>query len=170
MTLQDLGNLGEFVGAVGVVVSFVFLAVQIRHNTRALRDAAEKDMAQDTANWLGLIVEHDDVARIFRLGLRGWEGLDEDERVRFSMIMFGAFFHYQHLWSRHRLGQLDPEYWAGQWQVIMWYCRQPGFRSWWTRASPRLNKSFVHFIEAEALQTGAAAGQQATVEQVAPGS
>lgn len=162
MTLQDLGSLGEFVGAVGVVVSFVFLAVQIRHNTLALRDAAEKDMAQDTANWLALIIEHDDVARIFRLGLQGWDELDDNERVRFSMIMFSAFFHYQHLWSRHRLGQVDPEYWAGQWQVIRWYCRQPGFHSWWTRARPRLNKSFVHYVETEALPPGDATDRHAT--------
>jgi hypothetical protein len=30
MTLQDLGNIGEFVAAIGVVVSLVYLAVQIR--------------------------------------------------------------------------------------------------------------------------------------------
>ena len=34
MTLEDLGNLGEFVGAIGVVVSLVYLALQIRQNTR----------------------------------------------------------------------------------------------------------------------------------------
>jgi len=47
MSLEDLANLGEFVGAIGVVVSFVFLAVQVRNNTKALRDAAAKDMLAD---------------------------------------------------------------------------------------------------------------------------
>jgi hypothetical protein len=35
LTLQDLGNLGEFVGAVAVVVSLVYLAVQIRQSAAA---------------------------------------------------------------------------------------------------------------------------------------
>ena len=33
MTLEDLGNLGELVGAIGVVASFIYLAVQIRQNS-----------------------------------------------------------------------------------------------------------------------------------------
>ena len=34
---QLLGNYGEFIGSVGVVVSLVYLAVQIRANTRTTR-------------------------------------------------------------------------------------------------------------------------------------
>jgi len=33
MTLDDLGNIGEFVGSIGVVVSLVYLAIQIRRDT-----------------------------------------------------------------------------------------------------------------------------------------
>jgi hypothetical protein len=36
MTLQDLGGLGELIGAVAVVLSLAYLAVQVRQNTRAL--------------------------------------------------------------------------------------------------------------------------------------
>ena len=39
MTLQDLGGLGEFIGAVAVVVSLIYLAVQVRQNTGALNSA-----------------------------------------------------------------------------------------------------------------------------------
>jgi len=35
LTLSELGSLGEFVGAVAVVLSLVYLAVQIRQNTRS---------------------------------------------------------------------------------------------------------------------------------------
>ena len=39
-TLQDLGSLGEFVGAIGVVVSLVYLAQQMRQNTTSVRAAS----------------------------------------------------------------------------------------------------------------------------------
>ena len=42
MNLDDLGNLGELIGAVAVVISLAYLAVQIRQNTRSLRAAAFK--------------------------------------------------------------------------------------------------------------------------------
>ncbi len=37
MTLEDLGNLGEIIGAIAVVISLVYLAVQIRQNTAQIR-------------------------------------------------------------------------------------------------------------------------------------
>lgn len=37
MQLQDLANLGEFVSALVVLGSFVYLAVQMRQNTLAIR-------------------------------------------------------------------------------------------------------------------------------------
>lgn len=46
-TAQLLGNLGEFGGAIAVVITLVYLAVQVRHskeateaNTRSLRSIA----------------------------------------------------------------------------------------------------------------------------------
>lgn len=32
-TIQDLGAVGEFVGAIGVVITLIYLAYQIRQNT-----------------------------------------------------------------------------------------------------------------------------------------
>jgi hypothetical protein len=47
-----LGNLGEFVGAIAVVVTLVYLAVQVRHsraateaNTKQLESASLREMA-----------------------------------------------------------------------------------------------------------------------------
>ena len=37
---QLLGNYGEFVGAIGVVITLAYLAFQIRQNTRATRAAS----------------------------------------------------------------------------------------------------------------------------------
>jgi hypothetical protein len=35
LTLQDLGSLGELIGGIAVVASLIYLALQIRQNTRS---------------------------------------------------------------------------------------------------------------------------------------
>ena len=40
MTLEDLGNLGEFLGSLAVVASFIYLAIQVRQNTAPIRAGA----------------------------------------------------------------------------------------------------------------------------------
>jgi len=37
LDLQFLGNLGEFIGGLAVIVSLVYLALQVRQNTQSLR-------------------------------------------------------------------------------------------------------------------------------------
>ncbi len=37
MSLDDLGNLGDFLGGLAVIVSFVYLGLQIRQNTASIR-------------------------------------------------------------------------------------------------------------------------------------
>ena len=41
MSLEALGNIGDFVGGVAVVVTLLYLAVQIRQNTRQVRQSVE---------------------------------------------------------------------------------------------------------------------------------
>ena len=38
--IENLGNIGDFIGGVGVVVTLIYLATQIRQNTRSLRLAS----------------------------------------------------------------------------------------------------------------------------------
>jgi hypothetical protein len=87
MSLQDLGNLGEFIGAIGVVVSLIYLAAQIRHNTRAIRASAQQETTRDVSDFLSQITDNAEVARILRIGLGEWDKLDDDDRMRFSMLL-----------------------------------------------------------------------------------
>jgi len=46
MTITELGALGEFVGAIGVVITLIYLAIQIRQNTRAMEESRRLALAQ----------------------------------------------------------------------------------------------------------------------------
>jgi hypothetical protein len=37
MTINELGNLGEFVGSIAVVISLIFVGLEIRKHTRETR-------------------------------------------------------------------------------------------------------------------------------------
>lgn len=46
VNLMELGAAGEFVGAIGVVASLVYLSVQIRQNTRSMDEGRTQALAQ----------------------------------------------------------------------------------------------------------------------------
>ena len=53
MNLENLANLGEFIGGVAVIASLIYPAIQIRQNTRSVKSST---VATNTANWSSLLV------------------------------------------------------------------------------------------------------------------
>jgi heme/copper-type cytochrome/quinol oxidase subunit 1 len=82
--LQTLANIGEIIGAITVVLSLIYLAIQIRQNTQTQRSenytraldrlaAMQSSMAQDEA-----------FANMFSRGVANTEHLSPQDRVRFT--------------------------------------------------------------------------------------
>ena len=102
MTLQDLGNIGEFVSAIAVVASLVYLAFQIRQNTRqitqntqAVELSAIEALMSAASDSRRSVIENEDVARIYHHGLSDCEGLSEIDQTRFRVLMVSVFRAFQ---------------------------------------------------------------------------
>jgi hypothetical protein len=50
MSLEDLGNIGEIAAAICVIISLIYLALQIRQNTRWLRVSPEQPITNSTSH------------------------------------------------------------------------------------------------------------------------
>ena len=87
MTLQDLGSPGELIAAIATVATLVYLALQIRANTGALKVESRRSEMQGANTFLGSVVESPDVARIFREGLAEPQALSPDDSVRVSCLL-----------------------------------------------------------------------------------
>ncbi len=46
MSIMELGALGEFLGSIGVIATLVYLAIQIRQNTRSMDESRRLALAQ----------------------------------------------------------------------------------------------------------------------------
>ena len=67
--LEDLGNLGEFVGGLAVIATLIYLALQIRQNSNLLRRAAAESAASGAAASIGLAAQSPENAAIYHKGL-----------------------------------------------------------------------------------------------------
>src|SRR6266480_1926509 len=93
MTLSDLANLGQIIGAVAVVISLIYVALQIRQNTNAVRSATAQSVHEHFASWYHLIAADAELCRIAANGLRDYQSLSENERTRFIAV-FMSFLSY----------------------------------------------------------------------------
>jgi hypothetical protein len=74
--------------------------------------------------------------------------LDENDRVRFNIMLAAIFDHLQFAFERREEGLLD---WDALERFIRGIVGQPGAQDWWTSGRGTLNEAFVKYVEEEVL-------------------
>ena len=153
MTLGDLGNIGEFVGALGVVASLVYLAIQIRQNTHQIREntnsilgSAELENARISSDWLLTIAQNPELGRVWRLGLSEPTKLTEDQGIQFAFLMGSAFYELQGAFRQYKRGLLPEDSWEPFAEVISRYMSSPAVLAWWSHRDVPFAKSFSEYV------------------------
>ena len=89
MDWEAIGAIGETLAAIGVLISLVYLAIQIRQNNNWLRQQAFQLSTNEIRRWTGRFAESESASELWLKGLRDFNGLNQTETFRFSMMVFG---------------------------------------------------------------------------------
>ena len=147
MNWTAVGALGESFGAVAVVLSLVYLAAQVRQNTKALRGAATADSIAGMIQWDQSLIEDPVLVRIFAQGIEDMNDLDEDGRARFVVLMLNFFKTFENMHYQFSKGAMDPDVWEG-WEVLgALYFTAPGVMQYWSERRQMFTPSFREWIE-----------------------
>jgi hypothetical protein len=147
MTLNDLANLGQVIGAIAVVISLFYVAHQIRQNTNAVRSATAQTVHEHFANWYHLIAADAELSRIAANGLRDYALLSEQERTRFIAAFMSFLSYSQNAFLKWREGLLAQPLWMGWELVIMNLVCAPGGKAFWKDRGYMFGAEFRRYVE-----------------------
>ena len=147
---EAIGAIGEIIGAAAVVLSLIFLIVQIRRNTIALQTnswQAVQDGEQRFDEYLGRDVKTLDIwARGSNQGLASFE--NTAERDQFWLIVKQLVGLYQNHHYMYEKGLIEEDWWES-WAKF--FARDvsshPGFRDVLLELYPMLRPSFRRFVD-----------------------
>jgi hypothetical protein len=131
---QLLGSVGEFVGAIAVVVTLGYLAVQIRH----ARLVAQTTAIQGFFDSFGSVVDVDPAfIPIMRKGYTlSWPELSKDEQAQLHMY-WSNYLAKMHMGYRlHVRGVLDHPTYIGFEDFLISALKTPGIRGYWAEHGP----------------------------------
>lgn len=78
MSIQDWAAIGEIVGAIAILITLIYLAIQIRQSTRATQAASRDSMSKSTIDILMRIACDPQLVSFFRRGMTAADGLKHD--------------------------------------------------------------------------------------------
>ncbi len=157
MNWDAIGAIAELAGAVGVILSLAYLAVQIRLNTRqmertarAARGAAYQDVLATFQSFLIPIGTDGELADIFRRGLLDIDQLDESEFFRFNWMMGGYLTNLDNAFYQLQDDVVSEERWLTMLHGLRFFVRSPGFKDWWGQFDQStMAPEFVQIVQSE---------------------
>ena len=128
MNWDALGAVGEIVGAVGVVATLAYLAVQIRTNNTWQKRQGFRDALKMLAEAIAPIGEN---SAFYNRGCDRYDELDEDERLQFHVLITNKYAAFELFFDFHKSQDIKDEAIDGAKRWMRSDFARPGVRAWW---------------------------------------
>jgi len=160
MNWDAVGALAESLGAIGVVLSVLYLAYEVRANTHTLRADAGTRAQMDWSRYNIMISEHkdrDSIVRIFDPNEK-LDNFTEQELVVITFIMRAFAQQIEAQFFQYQAKLLEPEVWHAHLNAFVGLISFPAAAEWWAGevTMPIYTKSFLDcIVNAEPVELSA---------------
>ena len=134
LSLSDLANVAEAVAAAGVIISLIYLAVQIHQNTRAVRASSYQEVANGVTAFQTMLAQNKELTRIYLQGAEDPKELSPEESLRFESALSRLFIKYDVAVYFYREELIDEMAIEPYTRYILLLLRSPGIADWWKGA------------------------------------
>ena len=133
MTMEYLGNLGSMIGGLAIFVSLLYLAVETRVNTKAIRSAAYHSAAESIAdNSVHSIGDPEFRSLLLRsVSPDRLEEFSDDEQMQFSTLANVLFLRYEDVFVQYLQGAVPPELWENRRNFARSFLELPTWKAAW---------------------------------------
>ena len=147
MTLSDLASLGSFVSGVAVLVSLIYLAVQVRQSQKHTAAQISQSRVQMGVGQQDMFITDPAVAEIMMRGMRADPSLSEIEGFRFYFLMSNTFLGIEDAFRQYKAGLISEERHNGFVKRMAAGMRMPGYRIMWMAQREGFEPDFRAFMD-----------------------
>ena len=154
MSIQEWAALAEIIGAVAVVASLIYLAVQIRQNThelsmslKSMELAAFERNVESGIRIRELFILNPEILELYARGGESYGDLDEGDKLRFDMVLRNVFSALQGAYVRQLTFDNDPTNFAGSERTLDRLVRSRGIRDWLSQNTPDWRPQFAALVQ-----------------------
>jgi len=128
VSLQDWGAVGELVGGVAVIVTLIYLALQIRQYALGMNSATFHSSMQGFNQINTLLVNQPALAAMYDRGMQDPASLTEEEGIQFIWLMRCYVNIFENLFQQFVRGACPEAYWIRYAREVKQTLDSPGGR------------------------------------------
>jgi len=154
MNWDAIGAIGELIGAAAVVISVVYLAVQIRGQTSESRLAATRELSSKRTDAMKMVLADDGLLQVYLIALRDYESLEGEERLKASLMFNILMRNAEQDFIHKGTGHADDPYLESVERVLSQNVSSPGVQEWWATTGNLFNHNFQAHVNKLIAKSG----------------
>jgi len=147
MNWRELVAVVEAAASFAVVISLIYLAIQVRLQAKENQMAVINSLTQQWGEALRTFATDKDLYDIWMKGIMDFDSLSANERGRLSAILVTLTQIFESLHLHHRAGKVDPGLWEGFDNRLRDVFATPGVQCWWTLRKHWHTRRFQEYVD-----------------------
>lgn len=147
MKLSEAANLAEIVSAVGLIISLVYVGVQVTDNTAAMLSETASNASTEFIDWYTHLSSDSELMDVWLRGVTAPETLDEQESLRFVFLLHIIMLQFQNNFYLVEEGTMDEKMLSAVNNTLATIRGTPGFEMYWSLRRELFYPEYQAFVE-----------------------
>jgi len=147
LELREMASVSEVIGAFAVVLSLVYVGIQVNDSAGAVRSAAANDADVAIQNWYLQIGSNQQTSELFYQSLISEDALSNEEEFQFLMMTHGLFLGFQNSYLLAEEGTIDGELRESLTKWLSGGKDLPGMKRYWRQRKSYLHSGFADWVD-----------------------
>ena len=148
ISISDLGSIGELLAAAATIATLIYLATQIRENTKVSRAESQRGSASLRMQSLTGIMGSSGGSAVFTRGLIDSRSLEIGEKTQFDLQFAAMVVAVESSFSEFQLGLIDDETMEAFSTLLVSLLPTPGGTAYWKHYSGNHPRAFREYLDA----------------------
>jgi hypothetical protein len=170
MTLEQFAYIAEIVAAIAVLVSFWYLAIQVKQNTELERAELEVKLGLTWADLHDNMIQCPNLARAYDLAAENWDELSEEDVRTYLWSVAKSFHILEGMFRQQRRGLLSNDVWEPYERYIIGVLQIEAVMGWWQSDGSLTSREFQSHVESLLRNPPELSWRQVSTAEMVPNS
>ncbi len=146
MNWDAINAISQFVSSIAVVLSVLYLGIQVHRSTRIAKVAAQDAAASAVRDVTNTFMENAEMSRIWGAGLEKIDALSAEDQARFFHATHQFLKALETIHFHYLNGLMDEQLWLGWQELLRHYITAPGVEQYWKLRHSLFSARFREFV------------------------
>jgi hypothetical protein len=144
MNRSKLADLSEIVSSIAIVITLIYLVIEINQNTDAIRTQTAQSILEAGQTELAMMIDNPEIA----INVAGTNPLTREQSVTLDTFFASHMRNREFAWLQYNNEAISTTNWKAEVKVLHVWLDSSRFRIWWDKLGRHyMNEEFTLFVD-----------------------